>query len=74
MERYANKSGNSGVLAFEIGSDYIGVQFHGSSRIYIYSYYGGAGQSHVDKLKSLARNGSGLNSYIKKHVNRLYDR
>ena len=74
MERYANRGGSSGVMAFRIGDTSISVQFKGNPRIYIYSYYGGAGQSHVDNMKSLVLNGSGLNSYIKRYVNNLYDK
>ena len=43
MERYANRNGNSGVMAFEIGSSFISVQFRGNSKTYIYSYNGKAG-------------------------------
>ena len=73
MERYRNSSGNSGVYGYEIGNDYIRVQFKGNSKMYGYSYLGKAGRAHVDKMKSLASNGSGLNAYIKTYVNNLYD-
>lgn len=72
MERYTNASGDSGVAAYEIGSDYIRVQFSGKSRIYSYSYRK-AGNAHVENMKQLARNGSGLNSYINRHTKYLYD-
>jgi hypothetical protein len=73
MERYRNTSGNSGVYAYEIGHDFIRVKFWGTTNIYTYSYGGKAGPIHVDNMKILARNGSGLNSYINKHVKYLYD-
>lgn len=73
MERYKNLSGNSGVYTYEIGPNYIKVKFSGSARIYTYSYRK-AGSSHVERMKILARNGSGLNRYIKKYVNNLYDK
>lgn len=73
MERYRNSSGNSGVYGFEIGIDYIRVQFTGNSKIYRYSYHGKAGQTHVNNFKSLARNGLGLNSYINQYVKFKYD-
>ncbi len=73
MERYRNSSGNSEVYGFEIGIDYIKVQFKGNSKIYRYRYHGKAGRSHVDNLKSLARNGLGLNSYINQYVKFKYD-
>lgn len=73
MERYANRGGNSGVVAFEIGSNYISVQFRGNSKLYTWSYEGKAGQRHVDNMKSLARSGSGLGGYINSNVKFLYD-
>lgn len=72
MEKYRNAGGDSGVSSFEIGSDHILVQFSGSARIYRYSFRK-AGQHHVENMKSLARNGSGLNSYINRYVKNLYD-
>lgn len=73
MERYRNAGGDSGVSAYEIGSDYIIVKFSGTVRTYRYSYRK-AGQNHVENLKRLAQSGSGLNSYINKHVKNLYDK
>lgn len=70
MERYRNSGRDSGVSAFEIGSDYILVQFSGTA--YRYSYRK-AGQHHVETMKNLARSGSGLNSYINRYVKNLYD-
>lgn len=74
MERYRNSGDGSGVSTYEIGSDYIDVKFNGNSKIYRYSYSGGAGSHHVENLKQLARNGSGLNAYIVKYVKDKYDR
>ena len=74
MERYANRRGDSGVSAYEIGLEYIRVKFKGTLKIYQYSYSGKAGQRHVDNMKSLAIKGSGLNSYINLHVKFKYDR
>ena len=73
MERYINLGGDSGVSAYEIGSDYILVKFSGTVRTYRYSYRK-AGQNHVENLKRLAKSGSGLNSYINIHVKNLYDK
>lgn len=72
MERYRNSGGDSGVSAYEIGSDYIIVKFSGTVRAYRYSYRK-AGQRHVETMKRLARSGSGLNSYINRYVKKLYD-
>lgn len=72
MERYANTSGRSNVAAYEIGPTWIDVRFHGSTRIYRYSY-DRAGASNVEAMKRLARLGSGLNSFIMRRVRFLYD-
>lgn len=72
MERYKNKSGESGVSAYEIGEDYIKVKFSRTTRTYLYSYRK-AGKFHVEKMKSLALRGSGLNSYINFNVKHLFE-
>ncbi|WP_445737353.1 hypothetical protein [Mariniflexile sp.] len=72
MERYRNSGGDSGVSSYEIGSDYIIVKFSGTARTYRYSHRK-AGQIHVENLKRLAQNGSGLNSYINQFVKFKYD-
>ncbi len=72
MERYSNRSGSSGVAAYEIGSDFITVKFSNTFRTYTYSYRR-AGSTHVENMKHLAQNGSGLNSYINRYVKNLYD-
>lgn len=72
MQRYRNLNGDSGVSAFEIGNNYIQVQFSGKARKYTYSY-SKAGEYHVEQMKMLALRGRGLNSYINKYVKNLYD-
>lgn len=72
MTRYRNINGDSGVEAYEIGSDHIVVKFYSTHRLYVYSYRK-AGQYHVEQMKRLARIGDGLNSYINKNVRKLYD-
>jgi uncharacterized hydantoinase/oxoprolinase family protein len=74
MEKYANFGGDSGVSAFEIGSDFIIVIFKGNPKPYRYSNAGGAGQNHVENMKRMARSGSGLNGYINQYVKYLYDK
>ena len=73
MERYLNLGGRSNVLEYEIGPDYISVIFKGTARIYTYSYKG-AGAANVEEMKRLARAGQGLNAFIKRYVNQLYDK
>jgi hypothetical protein len=66
MERYANLHGNSGVVGFEIGSTFIRVEFHDGA---IYRYDAEhPGAPHVERMKVLARTGSGLSTYISQHV------
>ncbi|NVK63018.1 MAG: hypothetical protein HWE22_00475 [Flavobacteriales bacterium] len=72
MNRYRNLGGNSGVAGYQINTTSITIQFSGNYKLYTYSY-GKAGQVHVDNMKVLATQGRGLNAYIKKHVNNLYD-
>lgn len=73
MVRYQNRSGGSGVYAYETGANYITVKFSGTSRSYTYSNRV-ASITHVDNMKMLAARGQGLNSYINRYVKYLYDR
>jgi hypothetical protein len=64
MQPYANLSGQSNVKAFQIGADYIKVEFQ-SGRWTIYTYnYSSAGVEAIETMKNLAQGGLGLNSYI----------
>jgi hypothetical protein len=72
MERYANNNGDSGISSYQIGSNYILVGFTTGS---IYEYtHSSAGVSKIETMKSLARSGSGLNSYIMKYARKNYSR
>lgn len=55
MERYTNRGGDSGVVGYEIGNDFIRVQFSDGS-IYLYTY-ASAEASNIEQMKKLARNG-----------------
>ena len=66
MTRYKNLSGRSGVTAYELGDDYIALQFH-DGRVYIYDS-DHPGQKHVEQMKKLAVSGSGLTTYLNKYV------
>ena len=72
MKTYSNKSGNSGVVAFQSGRDHIRVRFSGSSTIYTYSYQK-AGKTRVENMKRLAEEGKGLSTYISRYVKDRYD-
>jgi hypothetical protein len=63
MINYSSRSGKkSGVTAYEIGEDFIKVQFNGS-KIYKYSNRS-AGSNSVNTMKSLAIAQNGLSTYI----------
>ena len=70
MKPYKNLSGNSGVCEYEIGLDYIKVQFKKNSP-YTYSY-ASAGRDIVEEMKILAESGKGLNSFINKYAKKLF--
>ncbi|AFY60229.1 hypothetical protein [Synechococcus sp. PCC 6312] len=72
MEPYKNIDGDSGVSAYEIGTDFIRVQFS-SGAIYLYTYTS-AGEANIEHMKVLARQGNGLNSFINTNVRKLYER
>lgn len=72
MERYRNLGGDSSVVAYEIGSDFIRVQFSDGS-VYMYTY-ASAGSANIEHMKQLARSGQGLNSFIMRHVRKAYAR
>lgn len=73
MERYADKSGNSGVIRFKAGRDFIKVWFEDAPAPYTYSY-ASAGSDHVERMKQLARAGEGLCTYITRNVKDDYER
>lgn len=70
MEIYKNLSGNSGVISYEIGDDYIIVQFR-EGATYLYNYES-AGAETVEQMKQHAISGEGLNSFINTGVGEQY--
>ncbi len=72
MEHYRNRGGDSGVVAYEIGSDSITVMFSDES-IYLYTYQS-AGRANIEHMKRLAIDGEGLNSFINRRVRKDYAR
>lgn len=68
---YKDIDGDSGVSAYEIGIDFIDVQFKQAIKIYRYSYES-AGKDNVEIMKALAKSGDGLNSFINKNARTLY--
>lgn len=64
MQSYANLGGDSNIIAYENGDDYITVQFaSGTNTFYKYTN-SSAGSSVVSHMQELANSGQGLNSYI----------
>jgi hypothetical protein len=72
MESYANHGGDSGVVGYQIGEDYIWVMFQGGA-VYLYTY-GSSGQNDIEQMKRLARQGHGLNEYINRYIRKRYAR
>lgn len=64
MEKYKDWDNDSNIESYEIGEDFIIVEFkNGRDRFYKYTY-GSAGSSNVEQMKRLAQLGDGLNSFI----------
>ena len=70
MERYKNLGGDSNVVAYEIGNDYIKVKF-ADGCIYLYNYFSTKSQN-IEEMKKLARIGEGLNEFINRYVKKQY--
>lgn len=71
MERYRNLGGDSGVVEYEIGMDFIKVRFEKSHKVYVYDY-DSAGKGKIEQMKTLAKSGTGLNTFINKKVRKSY--
>jgi len=72
VEIYKDIDGDSGVWAYEIGADFIRVQFS-TGAVYLYTYTS-AGVHVIERMKQLARNGDGLNAFINTTVRKAYER
>jgi hypothetical protein len=71
MIHYANAGGDSGILEYELGPDWVEVMFKGGA-VYRYSYRS-AGKPHIEKLKKFLLSGIGANSYIMRRMKKLYE-
>lgn len=72
MEVYNNNNGDSGVSGYEIGGNYIWVQFTTGS---VYEYTNSsAGENNIETMKNLALSGRGLNGFINSYVKFKYSR
>jgi hypothetical protein len=72
MERYKNLSGDSGILAYEIGAAQITIEFLDGKK-YLYDYKK-PGKKDVEKMKALAVKGKGLATYINKFVRNRFSK
>jgi hypothetical protein len=66
MTRYPNIQGQSGVIAYEITADSIRIRFRSGDE-YLYTYTR-PGKVDVERMKTLARQGHGLSTYISQVV------
>lgn len=73
MIPYNNLSGDSGVLAYDIGDDFIKIQFRHYPKVYVYDS-AKPGWSHVQQMQKLAAAGRGLSTYISQHVGKNYSK
>ena len=62
MKRYGNLHGNSGIAAYEEGTDFIRIRFTSGS-VYLYTYES-ACKEDIEEMKELAREGEGLTRFI----------
>jgi len=70
MTPYANRSGSSGIRAYEIRDTSIVVEFrHGGKYVYNYEM---PGREEVEEMKRLADLGAGLATYINKTVRKRF--
>ncbi|HEY0178735.1 MAG TPA: hypothetical protein VGC30_03755 [Dokdonella sp.] len=70
MQRYANLSGESGIVAFEIGDGSLVVEFverDGAERYYRYTA-ASAGAKNLAEMQRRARRGRGLATFIAQHA------
>lgn len=70
MIAYRDRTGRSGVRAYEPGPGCISVEFKDGS-IYCYTN-DSTGGANIEQMKVLAAAGQGLNTFINQHVRKSY--
>lgn len=70
MRRYANLSGDSGVVAYECGHGWITVEFRDGAA-YLYNA-NEPGPAAVAEMQRLAKAGEGLSTYVSRVVKGRY--
>jgi hypothetical protein len=71
MKQYSNISGESRIIGYDEGQDYIIIYFENGSE-YTYSY-DSAGEQNVEEMKKIADGGAGLNSFINQNCRYNYE-
>lgn len=66
MQPYGNLSGQSGIVAYEIGEDFVKVRFRDNPDLYVYSTAKIAA-AKIDEMKRLAVAGRGLATFISRN-------
>ena len=66
MTSYKNLNGDSGILEYKIGTNYILILFK-KTGTYKYDYIN-VGKVHVEAMQKLAKQGPGLNTYINDYL------
>ena len=66
MQKYLDINKNSGVTAYELGKDFIRVEFNDKTT-YLYTEES-TGKEAIKQMKNLAQRGYGLATYINQHV------
>lgn len=70
MQPYKDLSGTSGIVQYEIGDNYIDLEFRGGK---VYRYDDAKpGAEHVLKMKELAASGADLATYVNQHVRKNF--
>ena len=70
FHRYGNRSGHSGVAGYALVDEGIAVKFSNGA-VYLYDR-ACPGRMHVARMTQLAREGSGLATYISRRVGQRY--
>lgn len=70
MQPYGNRAGDSGVVAYEAGTDFIRVRFTNGDT-YLYTYES-AGAHNIEQMKELAAAGRGLSTFVSRTVKGMY--
>jgi macrodomain Ter protein organizer (MatP/YcbG family) len=71
MQQYKTASHDTGVIAYETCKDSISIKFRDGS-VYVYTNKS-AGRAAVAEMKSLAKKGVGLTTFINQHVREHYE-